>query len=370
MTLVVDQAGNGPQVHVLAIGVGGYRHLAGGREPVDHSTFNLKQLTSPPHSALAFVDWITRINHPSATLGTVELLVSPEFTYTQPDGAKTKVAEPSAGNVRAAFDRWKAHCDSDTGNVAVFYCCGHGVERESQFLLLEDFGKSNNRLLENTVDVGKLYVAMNRCKARTQYYFMDACRQILPKFYDMLSGNAPTLLDPWLRAESRKNAALLFATSGGGTAYGKRDKPTLFTQSLVRGLDGLGSRKDNSRWVVTMPDLMRAVTQLMGPKQPAEMSRCIGVSPLHILRCSPTVPVNIDCEPDAAVRQASLALTRVRKPGDSTPPPRVGPRGWSYQLPADIYNLTIAFPSGSYQQSETDLHAWPPGYNTAVVISQ
>ncbi|OBH45795.1 hypothetical protein A5683_13870 [Mycobacterium mantenii] len=254
----------------------------------------------------------------------------------------------------------------------MFYCCGHGVERESQFILLEDFGKSKNRLLENTVDVGKLYLAMNRCKARTQYYFMDTCRDILPKFYKMLSGDAPDLLDPWLDAESRNNAALLLATSGGGTAYGDPDPdmPTLFTQSLVRALDGLGSRKDAANWVVTMPDVMRAVTQLLPPeKQRAEMRNCVGISPFHILPCSPTVPVIIDCDPSAAVPQANLALSRYRDSSDPTPAPSVRPSGWSYELPADFYNLKIDFPNGSYQHSETDLPALPPGYNTAVVVS-
>ncbi|HKJ55999.1 MAG TPA: caspase family protein, partial [Nitriliruptoraceae bacterium] len=153
MTLVVDRGTNGARVHALVIGVGAYRHLNGGEGPLAAQPFGLGQLTSPPVSAAAFVDWIeTTMRHPEAELGSVELLLSPGSAML--DQGAVEVEVPTMENTRAAFDRWLARCDSNKDNVAVLYFSGHGIERESHMALLADFGVSATRPLENAVDVG------------------------------------------------------------------------------------------------------------------------------------------------------------------------------------------------------------------------
>ncbi|WP_287040930.1 caspase family protein [Mycobacterium sp.] len=368
MTQIIETQSEGPQIHVLAIGVGAYRHLRDGSEPVDHDTLGLKQLTGPPHSVLAFVEWITRINHPTARLGTVELLVSPEIEYRRTGGSSIKVEAPSASNVEDAFERWYRRCDERKSNVAVFYFCGHGVELNSQFLLLEDFGKSNLALLKNSIDIGDLYAAMKQCQARAQYYFVDACRGIPAEFYGMLKGEADKLLQGELGIDPRTDSVLLFATSGGSKAYGKPNEPTLFTQALIRALDGLGSRNGGSGWVVNMSDVQRAIT-LLTPKQLPAVRHCKGVGELHILAHGPTVPVNIGCDPAAAVAEASIAVTSLRRPDATLPEPHTNSSGWSYELPADLYRLEVRFIEGTYRGGATDHWVHPPVYNTTVVVS-
>jgi hypothetical protein len=72
---------NSPSTHALIIGVGGYRHLSGGVDEKQQNIKNvglLKQLTSPPRSAVAFAEWIMKAaDRLRAPLGTVDLLVSP-----------------------------------------------------------------------------------------------------------------------------------------------------------------------------------------------------------------------------------------------------------------------------------------------------
>src|SRR5512132_2850689 len=207
MTLVVDRQVDGPQVHMLAIGVGAYRHLPGGAARVNHDTLGLKQLSGPPRAAAHFVDWVVgRMRHPTARLATVELLVSPAQPYTPPEPGSQPVdlELPSMANVAAAFERWYERCDRSADNVAVFWFCGHGVERESQFLLLEDFGRSELSLLENAVDIGTTYLGMARCKATAQYFFVDACREIPFQLLQMLSGYARVLVSPQLVGDNRR----------------------------------------------------------------------------------------------------------------------------------------------------------------------
>jgi hypothetical protein len=114
MTIIVDRPGGGPKVHVLAIGVGAYRHLPGGVAPRSANPLNLGQLTGPPYSVAAFVDWVnTRMQHPLAALGTVDMLVSPAATDIQ---SGLVIETPSMANVRAAFRRWHDKCNERVDN--------------------------------------------------------------------------------------------------------------------------------------------------------------------------------------------------------------------------------------------------------------
>jgi hypothetical protein len=379
MTLVVKREVDGPAVHVLAIGVGAYRHLPGGAEPVSHDTLGLRQLSGPPRAAAHFVDWVVgRMRHPTARLATVEMLVSPAQSYTAPEpgGQPVDLELPSMANVAAAFERWYASCNSSSDNVAIFWFCGHGVERESQFLLLEDFGRSELSLLENAIDIAVTYLGMARCKATTQYFFIDACREIPFQLLQLLSGNARVLVTPQLVGDNRRDTALLFATSGGAKAYGRTDQPTRFTDALVRAMDGLGSRPDGNRWVVDFATLQRAVTVLLRvgeegapPQQPT--LRGAGTGELHLCSGPPIVPLAIACEPVAAIPGARVTLEPLAAtPGSPASAPLVGAQGWQFEVPADFYLFTVDFPNGGYRAMRERFAALPPGlFDARVEVS-
>jgi hypothetical protein len=374
MTLIVDNPCDGPGIHVLAIGVGAYRHLRDGADPVAHDTLGLTQLSGPPRSAAAFVDWVIhRMRHPRATLCTVDLLTSSPITRDGPDGRPVTVETASMANVAAAFREWYDRCDKNSDNVALLYFCGHGVERESPFLLLDDFGASRFTLLENAIDIGDLYEAMAACAARSQYYFVDTCREIPFEFLERMSGNANRPLDRKLIGEPRTDAALLFATAGGAKSYGRRDQVTRFTTALVRALDGLGGRPDGASWVVEVGGLQTALTRMLStssdgtpPQRPA--LRSTGSAPLHVCSEPPIVPVAVSCEPPAAVGAAKVVLERIGSPAAAVPQPSAGAGGWSVEVPADCYDFFINFPPGPYQSLRERLFAWPPGLDTHVEV--
>jgi len=375
MTLVYERPGDGPRVHVLAIGVGGYRHLPGGSEEVPHNTLGLRQLSGPPASAKAFTRWIVaNLRHPRAELGTVELLLSPEEAWA-PDGEPAvPVERPSMANVLAAFERWYRRCDEDSGNVALFYFCGHGVERESPFLLLEDFGRSEMSLLENAVDIGETYAGMARCAAGAQYFLVDACREIPFELTQLLNGNARVLVDPRLVGDDRQETALLFATSGGAKAYGRAGRPTRFTEAVLSALGGLGGRYDGRRWVVDYLGLQRAATILLrrGPGgPPAQRPTVLGAGEgvLHVCSTPPVVPVAISCDPTAAVAAARAAVAPVLPAGAASVVPAPVADGWTVELPADVYMLTLEFPAGDFQPMTEKIIAYPPRYDSRVAVS-
>jgi hypothetical protein len=157
MALVYEKLGDGPRTHVLGIGVGGYRHLDGGPSPMGDPLLHggVTQLSSPPLSALALRDRLVATNPDAwrAPLGSVDLLVSPHPEHPWPDGAGVKLEEPTMSNIKIAFDAWKKRCDSDSGNVAILYFCGHGLEKDEQYVLASDFGANENRMWENAIAV-------------------------------------------------------------------------------------------------------------------------------------------------------------------------------------------------------------------------
>lgn len=409
MTLVVDRGQDGPRVHALVIGVGAYRHLPGGAEPVAHSTLGLKQLSGPPASARAFADWVaTAMHHPRAPLGTIELLTSPgEPPATAPPAAPddgppanpddgppvppdavppeplpsaATVDVPSTDAVETAFESWFARCDTHEDNVALLYFCGHGVERESVFLLLEDFGKSKLRPLDNALDIGQTYQGMAICKAREQYVFVDACREIPFQLLSLLQGNARVLVTPQAVGDQRRDTALVYATSGGSKAYGKPGRPTRFTEALLRALDGLGGRLDGGGWVVDVPSLQRAITQLLasgseGAPVQIPSVRGAGFGILHRLAQAPRVPVRLACRPPAAIAFGAPTLSPLSAlpgavAGTPIPPLVASQTGWSAEVPADIYILSVDFAGGGYARAQKQVAALPPGVYDEPVEAQ
>ena len=370
MTLIYEQESAGPQLHALIIGVGAYRHLPGGSDPVTHHTLGLQQLTGPPVSARAFATWVTAdLAHPTAATGSVELLMSPAEEWVGPDGVSRPIETPTLANVKQAFDRWYDRCDEDADNVALLYFCGHGVERESQYLLLEDFGASDRRIMENAVDIGATYRGLARCKAREQFIFIDACRETPFALLQRLDArDAEVLIAPELSGDQRTNTALMFATSGGHKAYGRPQEQTEFTKWLLRALRGLGGRKSGAHWTVDVAGVQAAVDWLARrsdspPQRPT--SYVTGGGALHVCAGPPVVPVAVRCTPTEASQGAVAQLA----PSAGAPvPPQAANGGWDFDVPADIYTLQVSFPPGTYPPSNHEVVAFPPGYDAPVVV--
>ena len=87
----------------------------------------------------------------SAPIGTIEVLLSPG-SYVDPDGATADVEVASMVNISEAFGRWSDRAHKNKNNVAIFYYCGHGLEREGTILLPSDFGNPAINISMNMID--------------------------------------------------------------------------------------------------------------------------------------------------------------------------------------------------------------------------
>jgi hypothetical protein len=111
--------------------------LGGDPKQLLENPMSLKQLSSPPLSAVALASWFlgrqnptpgaTGFHNPNAPLATVEMLFSPSQPYTRPDSAEVLVEAATRANIAQGFERWLERAAAHDENVAVFYFCGHGV---------------------------------------------------------------------------------------------------------------------------------------------------------------------------------------------------------------------------------------------------
>lgn len=375
MTTVYKQLkSNQPQTHVFIIGVGKYPYLLGGvPNLIIDEPMGLRQLSSPPISARRFADWIiNNLYNPHAPLGSVEMLLSStdKETYIR-DGEEIEVEQATLKNVETAFDTWYSRCDADSRNVAIFYFCGHGVQKENLALLLEDFGKDNNRPFKNAINFDMTYKGMKQCKANIQCYFVDSCRDVPYNILNYFMLDATTLITPKIKNNRRENfdAPILFASASDSRAYGLLNQTTRFTEALIKGLKGLGSGHIRGNWVVTTDHLCSAVarmvkrrnTQVHGREQRCEGDGQRALDPscsiIHCLKDAPSVPVTISTQPVKAsdyahfcIHNTTIHHCRSRESGD-----------WNLDIKADIYKAHAYFPKGEFKNpASTNLIVHPP----------
>lgn len=227
------------------------------------------QLTTSVRSAVAVAEWLRNAGPRLETpLASVQLLLSPspDERRTVPGAAETEPA--TRENLRRAALEWRGKCAEDPENVAFFYFAGHGVERTPRdaVLLTTDFGDADGNPLFNAVDVNNLFGGMapsasHPGMARTQLWFIDACRVLPQVFNNFETLNAGTVFEVELSGRFPRCAPIYYGAVSGGEAYALTGRTTLFSQALLDSLDRSGGRllEGRGRWVVTVESLLQGM---------------------------------------------------------------------------------------------------------------
>lgn len=240
----------GPYLHAMIVGVGEYPYWNDG----------IHSLTSPVKSASAFAKWLLQgYHHRFATLGSVEILIS-GARLTPAEDRGFAVFEPTMANIRAAFQRWRARCHESVENIAVFYFCGHGFEREVRILLAQDFLEDQSLPSANAIDFDTTYRSLVACRASTQFYFIDACRE--PPGTGMFPYRTPgtPLWESPPGAFFPRAAPIYLSSPRGRPAFGEPDEVSYFTTALLSCLGGFGAGyRDGNHWIVTAESLATAM---------------------------------------------------------------------------------------------------------------
>jgi hypothetical protein len=362
--LVPDDGAHDARTHALVIGVGGYRHLDGGLEEFEQVLEHvglLRQLTSPPRSALAFAAWLQdRAPRLRTPLGSLEVLLSvaPGDDLKLPSGFVPGAARQA---IEEAYAAWRERCDRHEDNVAVFFFCGHGLEKAEQYLLAEDFGANKLNPWAGAVAIDSTRLGFNACRARTQCFFIDACRNITSRM--LLREPQATALEVFdhTTPESQFNLTAK-AAARNEEAFGPPRGVSWFTQALLRALDGAAARPGDRGWTVETGGIAAHISEILAMVAGAEggSGRCscstTGSTPLVDVD-APIVPVVLACSPQDANPAATLSWTPIGQ-GDGALERLGGP--WRLETTAGMYQAAARFDDDRFRAAEAHVLATPP----------
>lgn len=278
------------RTHVLVIGVGNYKYGEGTQ--AGRSASVLSQLSSPPHSARALVDWFAgAFWHPEKPLGSVSMLVSEEdsvpYSPPGPHGGVENHAHwvinqsqfipprASLANVKSAVEAWAQRLRSDK-DMAVFCFCGHGVSvGQKATLLLDDFGEVGHEF-EAGILIDTLLGTMRNCRAIQQLFLFDCCRTRADEVYkneDNLGTRVLSVPHDNHHHDIPAQQFIFFPTLDGEEAFGIRDDVSVFTHSFIDAVSGAAADCSVGPWRTTTARIMDVVDKLVQMRVPPELTR-------------------------------------------------------------------------------------------------
>lgn len=364
MTTIRLDSSEGPGTHAFVIGVGAYPFLDGGSTPCAN-TRGLGQLTSPPVSALAMVDWFDRhMRNPDAPLKSLEVLISQSggaASYTDAAGVTSAIEEANWRNFESAAKRWYSRTDKDANNVAVFYFCGHGSgDGINTALLMSDTGGSPT-FLRQALHLPGFRMAVSASKAQKQIFYIDACRTVdlasLLHRHDIAS---PGLQSDVVQVFSGSNP-VLYSARQGEPAFGTPGQISDFTAALLDGLNRFGVFRQRGRfWAVQPQELQKAIAALMDDFSGRQQCQADGISgvgfTLHVLT-SPEVIMHVTVDNPAARNSANITCLV-----DSTISARVSTaHPWRTFMPTGQCQVVASFtPPSPHARVSLTLPIFPP----------
>lgn len=374
MEQALVDSGN-PATHAIVIGVGDYPHLVEGTGPLTQKNGGLGQLSSPPVSALTFAKWLLdEFNNPHIPLASLSLLTSDaagqQFCHPKLAAPVTPVKATNANTVKA-LRAWKALGDSNEDNLMLFFFCGHGVARglDGLSLLLCDYGEIADMPMEGAIDFAAFQRGMAQCAASRQCFFVDACRQISDIARNTSASGNKVIQDDINRPfESDWNYAVLFSTVEGERAYGRRDKPSFYTEELIKGLNGTAANNRNAsgEWRIGTSDLNLAIHRglsLRGKKIKNPAVRLVEFE-FHVPKGKPIVPVTIFCDPQDDNELAELFCEQNGSVVDRRDP---APEPWTTNLTYGSYTFRAQIDRRSGQRA--DEFILPPYREIAIEVA-
>lgn len=342
----------GPRTHALIIGVGWYPHLPGGGGKQLEQNEGLGQLSSPPVSARVMADWmIDRFDNPDRPLGSVRLLTSEKGkakTFTNP--RTQQEYSPQLATLQAidqAVDEWFAAGNTDPENMLLFYFCGHGIGTQLLLsLLAHDFGVDPENALEAAIDFQRFRLGMNRCAAKYQVFFVDACRSFADTTV-YAEGFAGQPLKAPSGSAVAKQQPIYYSTLLGANAFGEKNRPSYFAQALLDAFRGTGADRASGDWRVNTNRLQEALATQMTRRMRPQLASVDNLSQrfdIHHLKDTPKIPVIVSCIPPELSTKVKLACRLKGKLVHERVKPNKKP--WEIELAALVNQVYVFTASG------------------------
>src|SRR5262249_27052979 len=175
-------------IHALIVGVSDYTYLPGDDDPPDARKFGMKKLKAPSFGAFRFLQWLKTADREARLaqpLASYDVVLAPSVEEKTVLGHVDYIDDASTSTfIQKTWD-WRERVATDAANIALFYFSGHGIQRnkDDAVLMLQDFRKPNGPILDNAVSFFEIFSGMAPSNdypnmGMTQFYFVDACRNL------------------------------------------------------------------------------------------------------------------------------------------------------------------------------------------------
>ena len=376
-----SELGNKPGLHALIAGVSAYPFLPTDNLDDAPDAHGMRPLTATSYSAYQIYKWLLdRTGNLPVPLVTLRLLLSPTPNERAREiGMQDPFVRCTWDNFRKAAIDWRTDAQTHQGHYTFFYFAGHGCGFKDQFLLLEGFGEPGTSPLLHAVDFNEIYYGMvpttsKRNIARTQLYFVDACRQDLRGEASKVL-TATSLWPPSKGERDNRCAPVYRAAVSGGDANSMRDKQSVFSQVLLSCLNGGAgdtlneSIGDKVRWGVTVQSLAAALGKCLraypahsvGDQEIAIDGTTVENRVIHYLDEIPNADLELHLQPSEVHNHSALKIHDYKNQlVRHVPAPLVYP--YSETLQAGFYHISATFtsPQNIYAPVNTGVRVMPP----------
>lgn len=367
-TTVRPTLGSPPGVHAFIVGVSDYPDLPQEGAPILAQHFGMTRLETPAVSAYRIYQWLSDVTtvlaRPLATCRML-LLPSPKELAQEPAlQALTTSCTPADFLMDAT--QWREDAATSSDNITFFYFAGHGLRRslDDSVMLLQGFGNNIGGALVNSVDIQNIFNGMSVTNARpsmarTQLYFVDACRNFPQAFKHLTSPQTTEVFPVDLSAEEKRVAPIFYAAASGARAGGLADgKGTFFGRSLIKCLThdaaDLIETDGQLSWDVSVRSLQGALETAISEvnaQYDVELDVSSGGVQKEAVIChlnsAPMVDVVIRVEPEIAVPLVQVVLRDdANQPVTEIPNPLTH-HPFGCRLRAGFYSAGAQIPSGS-----------------------
>jgi Caspase domain len=174
------------------------------------------------------------------------------------------VPRATFANVQRAVEAWTTRAGTHRGNLLLLFVASHGESfGRRTAILLEDYGSVEKRVTAGMTEIEQFVDALAEIESENQLLIFDCCRMPTPLRlrYDQQFGS--TLVDPPAREGLPRRPYVLRSTALGAEAFGRKNRPTLFTQALLDALKGLAA-SPNDRWAIDNYKLADIAARLLG----------------------------------------------------------------------------------------------------------
>jgi hypothetical protein len=384
MPSLIPQDLSAPGTHALVVGVSAYRHLDDGVEPTTAGIESgMGQLSAAARSASEFAAWLLNdYRRADAPLKSLRVLLSPadgeqihpDIATRLPAGSKATLA-----NVRQGLLEFREACDAHSDNVLIVYFVGHGVQltKNGAIVLLTDFGAPGQATqLERSIDIAGIHAGMNHPNtARTQFWFVDACRQQprIARRFERLEGafkfDVPV--------GDTETSPIFLAATTGKEAFARVGGVTLFNEALMWALHGgVAAGPDEgpvdvwhipvTELIKKLPDKVKRLAQAENADQSVDIAGKVHEAVFHELAEAPQVDLLVQLQPDGANGNCTGKLSL-----DATLVVREDIVDWPFhdQLRAGLYLLNVRA-SEPFKDKNHILRVKPPSTDETVKVEQ